>query len=1099
MADVKINLEATHKDFVASLAAATQAATVLVRELQGLKDSHEKAGLSAGKHSDEEKKVTDNLNTSARAARGGSSAHAALGASIGKNILLYGALIVVALKAAEGIAQAFIKPLQTIDDFQRQAIGTAIAITNLNDPVQNAGRTIDSVFNQNLKATVATFIELETISRRYFASAADLQLAYNQFAQRGIVLGRANLEQLAQLTTQILLLTGGQNSAIQVQEEIRDLITGTLRPTAQLAQQIRSFGKDVKDVGAQIRALQNLDPLKEFLVGTAAASKAIQGTLTPAINGFLTTLRQITRVGFGDLFTTVVDSIRSLTDFLTAHKATIAGIFGVISKVVGDAVTELSAFTREFFKANKAASDGSTFLIDVVAALETLALALIRVTELIVLLARDLPAIIQTLREGFSEQATQDAASGIDKIRLSFIELVRGTPIGFLVEQINKIKGVSEKTREALTNLIPGGPKILQGLDLLQKVADIIQKDFGAIKAVDFSETFQRFRDGLIKARAESERAAKALGASGGPGSAATFIPFKPSPDQISALKQLNDDLRSAEDRLARARRTAEVLIVRANIAIDLQGFQKDLALLDQGFILSNRAVIGLRSALNDINTFIGSNLDATVFGASANFTQLRDTISNSIAGISTDILAKTRESAKRAADGIELFKKTTQDASEELRKTEVVPHLIKADQIRDDANHEFQVIADAAAKAVNDAQVILDKALKSGTKKQIDDALEVLKTATQNQFSGLDFAKRQQQFRLQFETVERQIAATNQLKIKEQEVGLVTAENRRIRQEQLAVIQATNVEVGKSFQQLKTAQNAANQFLEQTSKTRPRTDLEISGGAIQEQREKFTFDIGEAQGRLRGLESQFNVFSDEIAKGNFALIDAQAQLGKTIKVREEEIGVLKELQDRSLAVAEHLRAFALSFRVLDDAVRRTADTLIDALLNSFEGKKTDFVSSFKSITDQIFKDSLTNVVQSLQKKVRESFENIFSKLNISDDMAKTLGPAFLAGFALIASFVLGSLLSGSHNTASAANPQIGIQSSEQVRGLIGGQTQIPIGLVGESLQNALVPTNFLLTRIASGIDRIGGGGSISATSIESVVSRAVSDAVQAQ
>ena len=102
-----------------------------------------------------------------------------------------------------------------------------------------------------------------------------------------------------------------------------------------------------------------------------------------------------------------------------------------------------------------------------------------------------------------------------------------------------------------------------------------------------------------------------------------------------------------------------------------------------------------------------------------------------------------------------------------------------------------------------------------------------------------------------------------------------------------------------------------------------------------------------------------------------------------------------------------------------------------------------------------------------------------------------------MAGFGLLASFLLGQLMGDQGGEATAGNPTVGIQSTEQVRGLIGGETQIPIGQIGESLQDALVPTNLLLARIARAVE--GQLGGLNSTQIEMVIERAVGDALQIQ
>jgi hypothetical protein len=194
----------------------------------------------------------------------------------------------------------------------------------------------------------------------------------------------------------------------------------------------------------------------------------------------------------------------------------------------------------------------------------------------------------------------------------------------------------------------------------------------------------------------------------------------------------------------------------------------------------------------------------------------------------------------------------------------------------------------------------------------------------------------------------------------------------------------------------------------------------------------------------------------------------------------------------------ERFAGLRVSIEALGNAADAVSDTLATALTQSFEGKATDFKRAFKGIADSLFKDSLKNVFETIKTDLQKGFKAVFDSLDVSGDMAKTLGPAFTAGFALIASFVLGQLLGDQGGEATAGNPTVGIQSSEQVRGLIGGETQIPIGQIGESLQDALVPTNLLLARIAGGVDRLAAGG-FSSGQIETIIERSVNEALQIQ
>jgi hypothetical protein len=54
---------------------------------------------------------------------------------------------------------------------------------------------------------------------------------------------------------------------------------------------------------------------------------------------------------------------------------------------------------------------------------------------------------------------------------------------------------------------------------------------------------------------------------------------------------------------------------------------------------------------------------------------------------------------------------------------------------------------------------------------------------------------------------------------------------------------------------------------------------------------------------------------------------------------------------------------------------------------------------------------------------------------------------------------------------------QSSVTGHEAVRGIIAGETSIPIAQIGESLQDALVPTNSILSRIEANTRGGGRGG----------------------
>lgn len=1105
MADVQINLEAIHKEFVAALTTASKSLTDLLTKLDSTAGAHDKAGKAAKSHADSEDKLGKTTKATGQTFTGHTSALGTLGAALVKTAAFYVLVFEAAKKVAEGTKDAFVAAIANIDDFRKASIGTAIAITNLADPIANAGRDFKDIFQQNLKATQETFIDLERISRKYFSSAKDNQLAYNQFAQRGIVLNRGQLESLVQLTTQILLLTGGQNTAIQVQEEIRDLITGTLRPTAQLAQLVRSFGKDVKEVGAVIRATQSLNPLESILVGTKASSDEIQKTFSAVMNGLETFVRQTGRVGAEGMFDTIVSAVKKFTEFIVANQISISGTLGLIGKVAGDAVVGVEKFAEQFIKGNDAVKDGTPIYIQWVAVIEFGVGALFKTAALIAFLIRDIPLMTEALAKmlslgpafGVLGEAITSAAEHQNKVVGAIIDKVG--------ELWTKITGGAETTIKPLKDL-------KDGFEDLKKIVSADFKDAGF--GGDVVAQIKKIAAELTTATNIAKAAAAKLASTERTNTAATFLPFAPSKPELEAVDRLKAAVTQAEDRLNRAQRTAEALRARADIDVDLVALQRDLTLIEQGFILSRGVVVGLHSELDEVNKFIGNNMSSVVRGEAANFEELSKAISGTLVQISHSTFNNLNQQFTRASEGLAHFKAVAEASRQELEKTEVAPHLETAAKLEASAQAKFNAITSATKTAVLDAQTALNDAIKANDDQLTKDLSKKLSARIQEQSTGFSFASRQKAFELLTPELEKQIAKFNEARLLAQEQASVETETKRILELKLKIYEQMNVQAGKVLLSTVHLRDELTKAQVEAASQLPRTELQASRATVNQQTIADTAAIARTKADLQGVIDQITALGESALKLQTQQILDGATAARSQEIekilitsielegmRDNLIKLIPELEKTAAKVKEtreHVVAFAASFAAIDSALTKTFDTLSDALLNSFEGKKTDIVRAFKGITDSLFKDSLKGVFDSLKTTLKTSFSDVFKSLGISDSMAATLGPAFLAGFALIASFVLGQLLGGNKASASPGNATVGITSSEQVRGLIGGETQIPIGLVGESLQNALVPTNVLLQRIAFGVERISFGG-LNSQVIENVISQSINESLQIQ
>ena len=130
------------------------------------------------------------------------------------------------------------KALSWVDDYRKSVLSVA---TTLTDTVTGDSKKIQDAFDQNMKHADRFFRMLQIQSKRSISSIDDLLNAYTIFTSKGVALTPTvkNAKMLADLVDRILLATKGQNSAMQVFQELRAVMNGTARPSDALAQIFR--------------------------------------------------------------------------------------------------------------------------------------------------------------------------------------------------------------------------------------------------------------------------------------------------------------------------------------------------------------------------------------------------------------------------------------------------------------------------------------------------------------------------------------------------------------------------------------------------------------------------------------------------------------------------------------------------------------------------------------------------------------------------------------------------------------------------------------------------------------------------------------------
>jgi hypothetical protein len=1145
VSEIKITLEVAQQQFIAAMTQATKNVEELAKSIDKLDKSQKDATKAADTHAkslnhlhQQTSKLAAGAKILAEGWHASGQAAAASASAIGRSVAAWNFLYDIVKSTVSLTAQAFTGVVKNIDDFQRATIGTAAAMTNLADLSKVAGATWETAFHRNLKATQQTFIELEKLAAKYFASSADLQLAYNAFAQRGIILRRTELEQLAQLTDLILLLTQGQQSTIQVQEEIRSLVNGTIRPTAQLAQLIKSYGLDVKQVAAEIRATNSLNPLAGVLKGAQQATTEIQKTFSAAYNGFETIVRQISRLGFDQFYGQIVGALTRFTDYLTKNRENIVGIFAVIGNVFGRAIDKVEKLTESFISgaANRQTIDQwATFIAYGEAFIEYIFLTFKALLEV----ATKIPEAIRTVSDAlqnigmdpvivdlkklrkevqaYHDDLTQTEQSGVgsntfkdiqrqklaqahDQLRLIDKTLEAAGqmgegPLDFAARStklfIDQVKKAVPGLQSAMGDFGKAMGTLLEPLEALAKYDPQIAKKIQSIKGafITGSETARQF----TKQEAETEFPIRQQ--------------FTPSPEDLQKTQHLMNEVTAATDRYLRSARTASAADVVTATDLELQGMRRTLALLEQGFIAVGDSIQGIRSTVEITAQFMRDNQEALAFGPEdaksfdKGIENLGINLSETQNKITRSVIENLDAQLQAARAGLEKFKTTAQNAAKALHATEVTPFLNKQQAILTKAQETFDHNVQAAEAFVTIREEELrvakeelevaakgkDEAKKAAAILKVVNAEKFLAAEKQRVNSTIEAETERQNYAQRQAALQEEIAIRNAGRIDNQKDIQIAEQERRLGAEELRILQAKNVEIGKLLTANRELALATENRLREERKKLPTTDLKSQRADIAFQKTQFEVEISNVQGRIgaisENLRELFNA-GEPIPEQLLAQAQGEKAYLQSLKDRQTEI----------IAIMEYLKNFSVSNAAIKNGVERSVDIMATALTDSFEGKKTDLIKGFKGVFDGIFKDSLVNLKQSLTEGLQKAFKGIADKL--APGMQDTLGPAMLAGFALIASFLLSQLLGDQGGQGSASNPTVGIQSTEQVRGLIGGETQIPIGQVAESLQDALVPTNAWLARIYGAI---ASGGGISTAQVESIIERSVNEALQIQ
>lgn len=416
------------------------------------------------------------------------------------------ALVAFAAQTVANIFQnTFGAVLKVIDDFQVAAIGAAAAVTS----IANNGESVEDNFEQNLEASLQTFEALELVAARFFSTGQELQLAFNTLAQRGVVIREEEFEILGKLTDQIKLLTGGQNSQIQIQQELRAILDGNVRTTTAFGKSLQARGVDIAQLSREVRATGSIKVFEQFLTGLDAAGGAIRRTLTSVLTTFKSLFAILTRNIFQETYDDVVSTITRVNNFIieqreeliavgqvivTKVKAGFDLVVGVIKEII-DLLADLgTGSVGQLLLVFKAiASVGSTpvrVLLIIATVIGQLTGDFGSVADAIDIFVKSLRVGIAILEEGLS--AFTDFGGAINKLQQGF----RGLQNVNLVNQ-------EEEFEEKLAGLTPEERASDRGRFIEAELGRIRQRILENVAAIDQGvedaglEAGSKFTDGL--------------------------------------------------------------------------------------------------------------------------------------------------------------------------------------------------------------------------------------------------------------------------------------------------------------------------------------------------------------------------------------------------------------------------------------------------------------------------------------------------------------------------------------------------------------------------------------------------------------------------
>ena len=136
-------------------------------------------------------------------------------------------------------------------------------------------------------------------------------------------------------------------------------------------------------------------------------------------------------------------------------------------------------------------------------------------------------------------------------------------------------------------------------------------------------------------------------------------------------------------------------------------------------------------------------------------------------------------------------------------------------------------------------------------------------------------------------------------------------------------------------------------------------------------------------------------------------------------------------------------------------------------ITDAFMSGETHFRQTFQNFFKSLFKQSIEPAIKQLTQWLTDAFKNMFGTLGAG------IANALMGVIGLVGMF----LSSDRKSSFTSSGVQSNVTGHEAVRGIIAGETSIPIAQVSESLSEAVAPHLSILRQIEANTRNSGGGG----------------------